>query len=241
MPTVTGFFSRLNKIIREHQEALDKWLLLLTLIQNIHSKNQFCIVWGQGPSTQRHLGSIKESKEPRIWSLNPGHTTSDHVASGIMGTTRKVAPLVTPGRPDPCGERYAVLGTRSCQNASPGKGTRLGSSLTLSFDVSFLWEACPVPFPPQGERRAVWPCLGKFLGKCGPVPGCGGGLSSPGQPRGSVPTLRVNKSRFWRTFRSASAPFSARLETPSAYWDLHWCPHPGLGTERNHTAVGRCP
>lgn len=194
MPTVTGFFSRLNKIIREHQEALDKWLLLLTLIQNIHSKNQFCIVWGQGPSTQRHLGSIKESKEPRIWSLNPGHTTSDHVASGIMGTTRKVAPLVTPGRPDPCGERYAVLGTRSCQNASPGKGTRLGSSLTLSFDVSFLWEAGPVPFPPQGERRAVWPCLGKFLGKCGPVPGCGGGLSSPGQPRGSVPTLRVNKS-----------------------------------------------
>lgn len=81
MPTVTGFFSRLNKIIREHQEALDKWLLLLTLIQNIHSKNQFCIVWGQGrhdslrcplnPGQQWHRVSSRDAGSPE-WAVFTG-------------------------------------------------------------------------------------------------------------------------------------------------------------------------
>lgn len=65
MPTVTGFFRGLNKIIQEHQEALDEWqLLLFTLIKNIHSKNQFCVVWGQRPSTQRHLAALGSQRNP---------------------------------------------------------------------------------------------------------------------------------------------------------------------------------
>lgn len=78
-------------------------------------------------------------------------------------------------------------------NTSPGKGTSQGSSLTLSLNVSFLWEVCPVPFPPQGERRVVWPSLGKFLRRPSLAPGREEEAHPLlGQPRGSFPTLCVN-------------------------------------------------
>lgn len=132
---------------------------------------------------------------------------------------------------------------RSCPNTSPGEGTSQRSSLTLSFDVSFLWEACPIPFPPQGERRAVWPSLGKFLRRPSPVPSCEKEAHPLlGQPRGSFPTLCVNKGRFWRPFCPCiCSVLSTRLGTvwkqPQPTGICSGCPHPGQGTHMNNNGV----
>lgn len=87
-------------------------------------------------------------------------------------------------------------------NTSPGKGTSQGSSLTLSFNVSFLWEVCPVPFPPQGERRVVWPSLGKFLRR--PTLSWGSHVA-PFPPSASIQADSGEPSA------PASAPFSAHV------------------------------
>lgn len=91
----------------------------------------------------------------------------------------------------------------------------------------------------QGERRAVWPFLGKFLRRPSPVPGCEQEAHPlPGQPRGSFPTLCVNKGRLWRTFRPCiCSVLSTRLESPSAGGDLLWVPPPRAGDTEEHTVV----
>lgn len=85
-----------------HQEALDKWQLLLLTLNSEYSgqKSILCCLGTRVPSEQRHLGSIREAKEPRIWSLNHGHTTtSDHVTRSNVSKVWRAGPLVTPRAP----------------------------------------------------------------------------------------------------------------------------------------------
>lgn len=171
-------------------------------------------------------------------SLRPSHTASDHVAPGIMGKERRAAPLLPPRPPELCREPHAALGTSSHPNASPGKGTHPRFSPILSFDVGFLGEAYPAPFPPQGERRVVWPSLGKFLRRPGPA--ATRALSrrcshmAPFPPAVSIEAASGEPSP-----RNYSVP-NACLETPSSDWDPLWVPPaPARDRRRKRTAVRR--
>lgn len=128
-------------------------------------------------------------------------------------------------------------------NACPGKGTGQGPSLTLAFDVSFLWEVCPIPFPPQGERRAVWPFLGKFLRRPSPVPGREEEAHPlPGQPRGPFPPPASIKADSSQPSAPASAPFSALVwKHPQLTGAGSACPTQGWGKSGTAAQLGgRC-
>lgn len=133
-----------------------------------------------------------------------------------------------------------ALGVRSHPNPGPGKGTCEHFSPNLSFDVSFLWEVCPAPLPPQGERRVAWPSLGKFLRRPGPVAEPALRTMRSSLPCDSFATVWVNRGRPWGNFAPASAllPMHFWKHRPRTGPALGAC-NPSRGRWRNGPAVCR--
>lgn len=91
----------------------------------------------------------------------------------------------------------------------------------------------------QGERRAVWPFLGKFLRRPSPVPGCERRPTlSQGSHVAPFPPFASIKADCGETSAPASAPFSAHVwNHPQLTGTCSGCPLPGLGTQKNNTVV----